>query len=85
MSISVDGRNKILIIKYYIENNVIKNFFSTLKMIHNNSKIEIVFTLKWELEKENEEENNNEDNYKIKLNFDLLPVSYRNQAQKNIK
>lgn len=62
LSISVDGRNKILIIKYYIENNVIKNFFSTLKMIHNNSKIEIVFTLKWELEKENEEENNNEDN-----------------------
>ena len=62
LSISVDGRNKILIIKYYIEKNEIKNFFSTLKMIHNNSKIEIVFTLKWELEKENEEENNNEDN-----------------------
>ena len=79
--IRVDGRNKMEIRKYDIEHNVINNCFSSLKMIYNNSKNEIIFTIKGELVKESLEdknkEENNENNLKIIVNIDSMAMTNR--------
>ena len=79
--IRIDGRDKTQIRKYDIEHNVINNCFSSLKMIYNNSKNEIIFTIKGELEKESLEdknkEENNENNLKIIVNIDSMAMTNR--------
>ena len=79
--IRIDGRDKTQIRKYHIEHNVINNCFSSLKMIYNNSKNEIIFTIKGELVKESPEdknkEENNENNLKIIVNIDSMAMTNR--------
>ena len=79
--IRIDGRDKTQIRKYDIEHNVINNCFSSLKMIYNNSKNEIIFTIKGELVKESLEdknkEENNENNLKIIVNIDSMAMTNR--------
>ena len=79
--IRIDGRDKTQIRKYDIEHNVINNCFSSLKMIYNNSKNEIIFTIKGELVKESPEdknkEENNENNLKIIVNIDSMAMTNR--------
>ena len=88
--VRVDGRNKMEIRKYDIEHNVINNCFSSLKMIYNNTKNEMIFTIKGELVKENneekkEEENDNEDNSKIILNIDSMSMTNRGPSSEEYK
>ena len=89
--VRVDGRNKMEIRKYDIEQNVINNCFSSLKMIYNNSKNEIIFTIKGELVKENledknkEEEKNNENNLKIIINIDSMAMTNRGPSAEEYK
>ena len=76
--------------KYDIEHNVINNCFSSLKMIYNNTKNEMIFTIKGELVKENneekkEEENDNEDNSKIILNIDSMSMTNRGPSSEEYK
>ena len=80
--VRVDGRDKMDIRKYGIEHNVINNCFSSLKMIYNNSKNEIIFTIKGELVKEsleekNKEKENNENDLKIIVNIDSMAMTNR--------
>ena len=91
--VRVDGRDKMEIRKYDIENNIINNCFSSLKIVYNNSKNEMIFTIKGELVKENKEEeqqqeNNNENEPKIILNIDSMSMTNRgsnSEEYKNIK
>ena len=89
--IRIDGRDKTQIRKYDIEQNVINNCFSSLKMIYNNSKNEIIFTIKGELVKENledknkEEEKNNENNLKIIINIDSMAMTNRGPSAEEYK
>lgn len=88
--VRVDGRNKMEIRKYDIEHNVINNCFSSLKMIYNNTKNEMIFTIKGELVKENneekkDEENDNEDNSKIILNIDSMSMTNRGPSSEEYK
>ena len=92
--IRVDGRNAMETRKYDMEQNVINNCFSSLKLIYNNSKNEILFTIKGELIKDNLEEKNdkdkniNENNSRIIINIDSMSMSSRGQNSeeyKNIK
>ena len=89
--VRVDSRNKIEIRKYNIEHNVINNCFSNLKMIYNNSKNEIIFTIKGELVKENledknkEEEKYNENNSKIITNIDSMAMTNRSPSAEEYK
>ena len=91
--VRVGGRNKMEIRKYDIEHNVINNCFSSLKIVYNNSKNEMIFTIKGELVKEskdekNETENNNENEPKIILNIDSMSMTNRgsgSEEYKNIK
>ena len=91
--VRVDGRNKREIRKYGIEHNVINNCFSSLKIVYNNSKNEMIFTIKGELVKENKDENNKEENNKenepkIILNIDSMSMTNRGSSSeeyKNIK
>jgi exosome complex RNA-binding protein Rrp42 (RNase PH superfamily) len=57
--VRVDGRDKMEIRKYDIENNIINNCFSSLKIVYNNSKNEMIFTIKGELVKKIKKKNNN--------------------------
>jgi len=86
--IRVDGRNKMEIRKYNIEHNVINNCFSSIKMIYNNSKNEMIFTIKGELvkeNKENENNNNNENNSKIVVNIDSMSMTNRGPSSEEYK
>jgi len=86
--IRVDGRNKMEIRKYNIEHNVINNCFSSIKMIYNNSKNEMIFTIKGELVKENEEDEfdyNNENNSKIVVNIDSMSMTNRGPSSEEYK
>lgn len=91
--VRVDGRDKMEIRKYDIENNIINNCFSSLKIVYNNSKNEMIFTIKGQLVKENKEEeqqqeNNNENEPKIILNIDSMSMTNRgsnSEEYKNIK
>ena len=89
--IRIDGRDKTQIRKYDIEHNVINNCFSSLKMIYNNSKNEIIFTIKGELVKENledknkEEEKYNENNSKIITNIDSMAMTNRSPSAEEYK
>jgi exosome complex RNA-binding protein Rrp42 (RNase PH superfamily) len=80
----IDGRNKMQIRKYDIKHNVINNCFSSLKMIYNNSKNEIILTIKGELVKENTEEKN-EDDSKIVLNIDSMTMTNRGPSADEYK
>ena len=86
--IRVDGRNKMEIRKYNIEHNVINNCFSSIKMIYNNSKNEMIFTIKGELVKENEEHEldyNNENNSKFVVNIDSMSMTNRGPSSEEYK
>ena len=88
--IRVDGRNKMEIRKYNIEYNVINNCFSSLKMIYNNSKNEIIFTIKGELVKENKEEKKDEEqcngnDLKIIVNIDSMAMTNRGPSADEYK
>ena len=89
--VRVDGRNKMEIRKYDFENNVINNCFSSLKMIYNNSKNEIIFTIKGELVKESledknkDEEKSNENNLKIIINIDSMAMTNRGPSAEEYK
>ena len=76
--VRVDGRSKMEIRKYRIESDVINNCFSSIRMIYNNSKNEMVFTIKGELIQEQEEENENRTNEaKIEINIDSMSMTNR--------
>ena len=86
----IDGRNKMEIRKYGIENNVINNCFSSLKITYNNSKNEIIFTIKGELVKKdkketNEEQPENEDDSKIFINIDSMSMTNRGTSSEEYK
>jgi len=86
----IDGRNKMEIRKYGIENNVINNCFSSLKITYNNSKNEIIFTIKGELVKKdkketNEEQPENEDDSKIVINIDSMSMTNRGTSSEEYK
>jgi exosome complex RNA-binding protein Rrp42 (RNase PH superfamily) len=88
--IRIDGRDKTQIRKYDIEHNVINNCFSSLKMIYNNSKNEIIFTIKGELFKEsleekNKEKENNENDLKIIVNIDSMAMTNRGPSAEEYK
>ena len=86
----IDGRNKMEIRKYGIENNVINNCFSSLKITYNNSKNEIIFTIKGELVKKekketNEEQPENEDDSRIVINIDSMSMTNRGTSSEEYK
>ena len=88
--IRIDGRDKTQIRKYDIEHNVINNCFSSLKLIYNNSKNEIIFTIKGELFKEsleekNKEKENNENDLKIIVNIDSMAMTNRGPSAEEYK
>lgn len=82
--VRVDGRNEMEIRKYDIEHNIINNCFSSLKMIYNNSKNEIIFTIKGELVKE-EDKKENESNLKIIINIDSMGMTNRGPNSEEYK
>ena len=89
--IRVDGRNAMETRKYDMEQNVINNCFSSLKLTYNNSKNEILFTIKGELIKDNLEEKNdkdkniNENNSRIIINIDSMSMASRGQNSEEYK
>ena len=88
--VRIDGRNKMEIRKYGIEENAINNCFSSLKITYNNSKNEMIFAIKGELVKKdkkeaNEEQSENEDDPKIVINIDSMSMKNRGTSSEEYK
>ena len=85
--VRIDGRNKMEIRKYQIENNVINNCFSSLKIVYNNSKSQMIFTIKGELIKEDidEEKKNEDEQSKIIVNIDSKEMTNRGPSNEEYK
>ena len=85
--VRLDGRNTMEIKKYDIEQNVINNCFSSLRMTYNNSKNEMIFTIKGELVKGKIEENNtnNDNDLKILINIDSMSMTNRGPNSEEYK
>ena len=89
--VRVDGRDKMEIRKYRIEHNIINNCFSSLKLIYNNSKNEIFFTIKGELIKgDNTEdiiknEKSEGSDLKIIINIDSMGMTNRGPNSEEYK
>lgn len=88
--VRIDGRNKMEIRKYDIENNVINNCFSSIKIIYNNSKNEMIFAIKGELVKKEkteapDEQPDNEDDSKIVINIDSTSMKNRGTSSEDYK